>query len=217
MKLGNITNYENCKRVVCYTDDTEEYVTFMTPEASKAFDDYLEERQQDNEKLTPSSPAFRKDYVIGSIPAGTMETGTVRVAITITLKDVKRIKTGTRNNIPTLHGLRKFFNVTMKNRHDSNLSLCEKLMGHSVSIPLDNHYGTFSTESLFEEYKKGIPDLTISSELRSKEELKRTKEDTRSANERVNVELRSIKEDNAEMKERFASLEEILKRLSEKD
>jgi len=86
-----------------------------------------------------------------------------------------------------------------------------------VSIPLDNHYGTFSTESLFEEYKKGIPDLTISSELRTKEELKRTKEDTRSANEKVSAELRSIKEDNAEMKERFAGLEDILKELSKRD
>ena len=86
---------------------------------------------------------------------------TVRVAINITLKDVKRIKTGTRYSIPALHGLRKFFNVTMKSRHDCNLSLSEKLYGHSVTIPLDNHYGTFTTESLFEEYKRGIMDLTI--------------------------------------------------------
>jgi len=217
LKLGHITNLEDCKQVVCYAGDKEEYVAFMTPEASKTFDDYLEERQQDNEKLTSESPAFRKDYGLGFAPPETMLGDTVRVAINITLKDVKRTKTGTRYNIPALHGLRKFFNVTMKNRHDSNLSLCEKLMGHSVSIPLDNHYGTFTTESLFEEYKRGIPDLTISSELRSKEELKRTKEDTRSANEKVNVELRSIKEDNAEMKERFAHMEDILEELSKRD
>jgi len=161
LKLGHITNIEDCKQVVCYAEDKEEYITFMTPEASKAFDYYLEERQHDNEKLTSESPAFRKDYGLGFTPPETMLGDTVRVAIDITLKDVKRTKTGTRYNIPVLHGLRKYFNVTMKSRHNSNLSLCEKLMGHSVSIPLDNHYGTFTTESLFEEYKRGIIDLTI--------------------------------------------------------
>ncbi|PBO86115.1 MAG: hypothetical protein COA77_00875 [Thaumarchaeota archaeon] len=90
LRLCDITNIDECKQVVCYAEDREEYITFMTPEASKAFDDYLEERQQDGEKLTSTSPAFRKDYVIGSVPAGTMETATVRCAITITLKDVKK-------------------------------------------------------------------------------------------------------------------------------
>jgi len=100
----------------------------------------------------------------------------------------------------------------MKSRHDSNLSLCEKLMGHSVTIPLDNHYGTFSTESLFEEYKKAIPHLTISSELRVKEELKQNKKETKSSQDKISEELRSIKEDNEDMKERFASMEELLKK-----
>ena len=69
LKLKHISNVEeNCKKVVCYADSKEEYVTFMTSEAAKAFDDYLEERQQDNERLSPESPAFRKDYVIGSLP-----------------------------------------------------------------------------------------------------------------------------------------------------
>ena len=103
LKLGHITNRDDCKEVLCYANDREEYVAFMTPEASKAFDDYLEERQQDHEKLTSESPAFRKDYAIGSTPAETMRTDTVRVAIIITLKDVKTRKTiGNRNNIPAL-------------------------------------------------------------------------------------------------------------------
>ncbi|MCH8821856.1 site-specific integrase [Patescibacteria group bacterium] len=217
LKLRHITDIENCKQVLCYAESKEEYTAFMTPEASKAFDDYLEERQQDKEKLKPESPAFRKTYVLGSFPADTMETGTVRNAISITLKDVSKIKTGTRFNIPILHGLRKYFNVALKSRHNCNLSLCEKMMGHSVSIPLDNHYGTFSNEAIFEEYKKAIPELSISKEWQLKEELKRNKEETRTSKDMVSDELRSIKEDNAEMKERFTALEDMLKRLSEKD
>ena len=50
----------------------------------------------------------------------------------------------------------------MKDRSNSNLSLCEKLMGHSVTIPLDNNYAPFSKEKLFEEFRKAIPSLIIS-------------------------------------------------------
>ena len=171
LQLQHITNIEDCKQVVCYSGDKEEYVTFMTPEAAKAFDDYLEERQQDGEKLKPESPAFRKDYLIASAPAESMQTGTIRNAVNVTLKNITKSKTGHNYNIPMVHGLRKYFNVIMKSRHDCNLSLCEKLMGHSVTIPMDNHYGTFSNEQIFGEYKKAIPELTISDEERQKIQL----------------------------------------------
>ena len=217
LKLKHITDIEDCKQILCYENDVKEYVAFMTPESSKAFDDYLEERVKDKERLTPESPAFRKTYSFGSFPSESMKEGTVRVAIWATLKDVKKIKKGTRFNIPTVHGLRKYFDIVMKDRHDSNLSKSEKLMGHSVTIPLDNNYAPFSTEKLFDEYKKAIPELSISKEWKLKEEIKRNKEETKTSKDKLSEELRSIKEDNAEMKERFTGLEEILKRLSEKD
>ncbi len=217
LKLKHITDIENCKQILCYAESKEEYTTFMTPEASKVFDDYLEERQQDREKLKPESPAFRRTYVLGSFPAETMETGTVRSAITTTSKDVSRIKTGNRYNIPSLHGLRKYFNVALKSRHNCNLSLCEKMMGHSVSIPLDNHYGTFSNEAIFEEYRKSIPELSISKEWKLKEDLTRNKEESKSSKDKVSEELRSIKEDNVDMKKRFAHMEDILEELSKRD
>ena len=163
LQLKHIKNIENgCKSVLCYPESKEEYITFMTPEAAQAFDDYLEERQQANERLTPESPAFRKDSRLGSTPAEAMETVTIRNAIYITIKDVPKTKTGNRFNVPIVHGLRKFFNTTLKSRHDCNLSKCEKMMGHSVTVSLDNHYAPFTAESLFKEYQKSIPELTIS-------------------------------------------------------
>jgi len=94
LKLSHITNYEDCKKVVCYADSKDEYVTFMTPEASKAFDDYLEERQQDKEKLKPESPAFRKKYYLGSNPAQGMGIESVRGSIALSMKNVSKIKKG---------------------------------------------------------------------------------------------------------------------------
>jgi integrase len=166
LKLKHITNIKDCKKILCYADTKDEYTTFMTPEASKVFDDYLEERQQDQEKLNPESPAFRKDYRLGNTPAETMQTGTVKAAINVTLKSITRTKKGHNFNIPMVHGFRKYFNVTMKTRQDCNLSLCEKMIGHSITIPMDNHYGAFTEEMLFQEYQKAISELTISPEER---------------------------------------------------
>ena len=207
LKLGHITNVEDCKKILCYADSNEEYTTFMTPEASQVFDDYLAVRQQDREKLTAESPAFRQDYRLGDTPAETMQTGTVRLAITITCKDVKRIKKNGRYNKQTLHSLRKFFNVMLKSRHDNNLSLSEKLMGHSTTIPLDNHYGSFSNEALFEEYKKSIPALSISKEYKLQEQIKKNEEESKVTNDKLTDKMYSLERENLEMKERFANIE----------
>ena len=205
LKLGHITNREDCKEVLVYADSKEEYTTFMTPEASRAFDDYLEERQQDHEKLTPLSPAFRKSYRIGSVPAISMDTPTVKSAILMSLKHVKKVKKGNRFNKPTVHAFRKFFNVSIKERYDCNLSLCEKLMGHSVTIPLDNNYGTFLTDKLFAEYKKVIPQLTISSKERQKIQLESKDKKIEELETEKDIQLKN-------MQSQIDSVKELLKR-----
>ena len=83
-----------------------------------------------------------------------MQTGTIRNALTITLKGVAKTRVGTRFNIQTVYGLKKYFNVTLKSRNGVNISICEKLMGHSVLVQMDNSYALFSDELLFEKYKK---------------------------------------------------------------
>ncbi len=223
LRLEHITNIEDCKQILCYADSKEEYVTFMTPEAAKSFDDYLGERQQDGERLTPESPAFRKDYRMGSTPAETMQTGTVKAAISVTLKNIPRTKKGHNYNIPMVHGLRKYFNVTMKSRSNCNLSLCEKMIGHSVTIPMDNHYGVFSNDALFQEYKKAISELTISNEERQLaqiekkniklEELEETKNKLEDTNE-IAKRLFRVMQDSPEMMKEFTeSLSKSIKEL----
>jgi integrase len=51
-----------CKAVTIYEGAREEYVTFLTPEASKALDDYFNERRKDGEQREPRSLAsYRQD------------------------------------------------------------------------------------------------------------------------------------------------------------
>lgn len=50
-------------------------------------------------------------------------------------------------------------------------------MGHSTTIPLDNHYGTFSNEAIFEEYKKAIYDLMIDDSEIQKNKVRKLEEE----------------------------------------
>ena len=105
----------------------------------------------------------------------------------------------------------------LKSRHDCNLSLSEKMMGHSTTIPLDNHYGSFSNEALFEEYKKSIPALSISKQYKLQEQIKKNEEEAKATNDKMTDELHYLKRDNLDMKVRFEQLQEIVDNLSEKD
>jgi len=173
LKMKDVDNYKDgCKIITFYSGDTSEYVGFLTPEASKALDDYIEERIQDHEKITPDSPLIRESYSMASLPAKHINNAMLQELIGMTLTNVKRKKDSSgRYNIAITGGFRKFFNLTMKIQEKVNISLVEKLMGHSVTISLDNHYFPASTEKLFEEFQKNIPDLTISDSERLRVEI----------------------------------------------
>ncbi len=208
LKMKDIENYKNgCKIVTFYSDDTSEYIGFLTPEASKALDDYTEERIQAHEKITLDSPLIRESYSMGSLPAKPINNAMLQELIGMTLSDVKRKKDSSgRYNIPITGGFRKFFNLTMKIQEKVNISLVEKLMGHSVTVGLDNYYLPVSTEKLFEEFQKNIPNLTIndSERLRVENELK----------EKKIQELESDKKRISELELKMENINELLKRVS---
>jgi len=52
-----------------------------------------------------------------------------------------------------------------------NISLAERLMGHSTTIPLDNSYFKPVIEQLFDEYQKAIPQLIIDEKYRLKTKI----------------------------------------------
>ena len=60
LRLKHVSEIENLKAVKFYDGTNEEYYGFLTPEASKELDDYLNKRRNDGEILTGESPLFRK-------------------------------------------------------------------------------------------------------------------------------------------------------------
>jgi len=209
LKIKDVENYKNgCKVATFYSGDTSEYVGFLTPEASNALDDYIEERIQAHERINPDSPLIREIYSMGSIPAKPVNNPVIQELINVTLSDVKRKKDSSgRYNIPITGGFRKFFNLTMKLQEKANISLVEKLMGHSVTVGLDNHYLPASKEKLFEEFQKNISDLTIddSERLRLENELK----------DKKIQELQSDKKRIVKLELKMENISELLKRTTQ--
>jgi len=162
LKMKHIENLaENCKSVLFYEGTKEEYFGFLTPEASKGLDEYLEERRKDKEHLDLESPVFREGYKLGMVKAKpiTKQMAQMLIAECVKRAKIERKKSGKRYDIQIAHGFRKYFNTVLKSHATFNYNIAEKLMGHKNG--LDGVYFTATNEQLFAEFKKAIPDLTI--------------------------------------------------------
>lgn len=195
---------EDCKCLRIYADEKEEYFTFLTPESTKALEDYLQERIDSGEKLTPNKPLISQFENYGHGKTNSLKM--TRIAVTNVFTTIFRHKKegrvkdkGGNFSIPTLHGTRKYFNKTMKMREGCNLSVCEKLMGHSTTIKLDDSYLPVTREELFKEFEKAIPYLTIGEEERQLlriaelEKERKSEQDKTKENQLLNEEMAVLK------------------------
>ena len=171
LKINDLEDMPNgCKSVRVYGDTIHEYYTFIHAEAVRSLDDYLESRKRGGEILTSDSWVFCSPLDTSKpLPADTI-TSTMGRYVKKTLGREKA-QSG-RYKIMSCHGLRKRFDTILKSNKDVNLSLAERLMGHSQTIPLDNSYFKPVIEQLFEEYQKVISTLVIDDRYRMIEELK---------------------------------------------
>ena len=152
-----------CKAVLMYADSDEEYWGFLTPESSKALEEYRDERFRKGENITPDSPLFVIEHKSGrfkkenylSLPAlNSIFDNLERKA------HIEKVKIGNRYDKALMYGFRKRFNTIMKINSDVNSNIAEKLMAHKNG--LDGVYLKPTKEECFAEFVKAIPQLTIS-------------------------------------------------------
>jgi len=198
LKLRHVKDYkDDCKLVTIYEDTNEEYSCFLTPEASKELDSYIKQRRMDGEFLTENSPLFRETYRMGRVKARHVLEGALQLVMKRVVRHLDREKTGNRYNIQTDHGFRKRFNTILKSNDKANPSLVEKLMGHQGVFSLDGSYLKPSLESLFNEFKKHILELTIDNSERDK------------------IKIRNLEGEKSELEENRIEIEKMKQRLEE--
>ena len=179
-----------CKMVTVYEDDIEEYKTFLTPEAVTAIAAYLNERRNSGEVLTDDSMLFlNRDG--SNVTYSSIQMIVKRVSFNSKIK--KHQKHG-RFDVQICHGFRKRFNTILKLNNDVNDNAIEKMMGHKNG--LDGTYLQISDERLFEEFYKGITDLSISDEFRDKVTIEKLRDEVP---ESYQEEMMNMKRQMAEM------------------
>jgi len=178
LRMNDIVDIPNseCKCLTIYHDENEEYLAFLTPEATKALYEYFKQREDEGEIFTDDTPIFarnenqvRSHSVVKRQATKTnkMSRSAVTHSIEYMLASQERPKEkGGRFKVQITYGFRKYFNKVLKLNPTCNISIAEKIFGHSVSIQLDNHYLPIGMEELFKEFSKNIPELTIGEEER---------------------------------------------------
>ena len=164
----------NCKAITVYADTVYEYTTFMTPEASANLEQYFTWRKKKGEVLGPESFVFITEKRKCFTPLG------LSTLLNRLVKNTTIVRTKTHRNrydIMSAHGLRKFFDTTLKLNQNLNPSVVERLLSHnSQLIRLDCSYFRPTDNDLFEVYQKAIPSLTIDKSSRLEFELKENKD-----------------------------------------
>ena len=174
MRMKDLEDYKDgCKSVKVYADSREEYYTFIHAEAIQALEDYFESRKKKGEKITSDSWVFSKTSD-PTKPSPTMNA--VSSLSRFINKALSRTRTKKRFDIMATHGLRKRFATVLKSNKDLNLSISEKLMGHSTTVKLDNCYFKPTLDVMFDEYRKAIPELVIDESARLRLELQKKDE-----------------------------------------
>jgi integrase len=186
LKIKHLRDMPNdCKMVLVYENSTEEYNTFLTPEASLALELYMNERKSHGENINEESPIFRQRYLLGESTAIPISKKAIQSIIKRSGHNasIRGQKTNGRYSEQLVHGFRKRFNTILKLNNEVNDNAIEKMMGHTNG--LDGVYLQITTEKLFDEFSKGVADLTISNEARNNVKIKKL-ESEKSEIEKVN-------------------------------
>lgn len=164
-----------CKAVLLYSGSNEEYWAFLTPEASKALDDYVDQRIYLGEKITQESFVFtatrEKQQAYDSENIIPLNHLTLSALMNRVVRDarIENHKVENRFEKGLFLGFRKRFNTILKIDSEINSNIAEKLMAHKRG--LDGVYFKPTREDSFREFRKAILQLTISESERLKIEV----------------------------------------------
>jgi integrase len=152
------------------------YWTFVTPEARKVVDSYLEWREHIGEKLTPKSPLFaavEKDKPFSYITNVSRQWRRL-----VERASLDKMIEGTGWLDIHLHTLRKFFHTKCKGSGISR-DYYDFWMGHTQGLDLADSYWREEIGKHLEEYRKAIPHLSIfEAPTITKEDVRKTVAET---------------------------------------
>jgi integrase len=207
-----------------------DFITFLSPEASSAVQDYLNYRNREIEtgttkrknQLYKQKVFNANDYlfIIQKVPnsfLSTMNDSERKISHAAFMKIYQGISEKTQKESPKWdwnlirsHNMRKYFNSALLNAGADSF-LTEYLMGHTVDSTKTAYFRA-SADKLKEQYKKYIPYLTIQKELdiSESEDFKRLKSD----NEALLIEAEKYRVEQTELQDLWNEVDKLVVAIS---
>jgi len=195
--MSNPTDPRNrkwCYAVKVYDESKSGYWSFLTPEATKILDHFIQSRKLNGEKITDESPIFTTIKKTNTLNQHLTDDN-ARFIIYNLIKQsglIRKKVSKSRYDKSMMYMFRKRFNTILKLNNDLNSNIAEKLMAHKKG--LDGTYLQPTQEECFREFVKAIPELTIDDSERLKSRNKKLED------EKKNSESQSVKINELESK-----------------
>jgi len=212
--------------VILYRGTSDEYDTFITPEAWNAYDEYRKIRTKFGENITKDSPLMVRRFNVNKDGSPTLVNNVDQknnlgigcraiIGILTVVAHKADVREPSKNyneryNIKLAHGFRKFFNTTLRSvkTKDGQPAIQyihkEWMMGHALKdmhAMEENYDRSDRVKVLLGDYLKAVPELTISDDERLKVEVKRLKTD-----------ISNMKSVSVELDEKEKQIQELIRR-----
>lgn len=183
-----------------YAGDDDEYMTFITPEAYLSLESWMKYRSICGEHVTKDSWVMRDLWNSAKLPRKE-EKGKIQDPIKLQSIGIRRLveralwaqgirtelESGKRRHeFQTDHGFRKWYKTQCEIGGMKPINI-EKLMGHSIGIS-DSYYRA-TEKDLLDDYLKAVPVLTIGSEYRLENKIKKIEEETKNNDANIKSQL----------------------------
>lgn len=188
---------DDCYQVTVYEGTAHEYTTFLHPEAKVSLDDYTQERLKRGERIAEQSLVFaqqRSNKYSKNEPITVYSLGTQISRLALKAGIERKSSENGRYETSVGNGFRKRFNTILKSNSNISYAIAERLMDHKTYLE-GVYLDTTNTASLFEQYKKAIPELIISNEQRDRIRIKKL-EIEKSELEKSKIEIQLLKQHN---------------------
>jgi len=200
--------------IIFYAQDKHELQSFCHPEATSALNDYLDTRKQKGEELTPETYVFSQVNCIGD-EQGRMQGVGIGSVIEHLMKTsgMKRVKQNKRYDVPVCNGFRNRFNTIIKILSEEktiSYAIAEKLMDHNLRMEASYFFPT--KEALLNEYKKAVPQLVVSKEIRLRLENENKQKQIEDLESDKDIQINKMQLQIDSMLEMFSTVKELRKR-----
>ena len=190
-------NKKWCYAVKVYDESKSGYWSFLTPEATRILDHFIQSRKLNGEKITDESPIFTTIKKTNTLNQHLTDDN-ARFIIYNLIKQsglIRKKISKSRYDKSMMYMFRKRFNTILKLNNEVNSNIAEKLMAHKKG--LDGVYLQPTQEECYKEFIKAIPQLTVDDSERKQVELdklSKEKSELVAKNEKLEIALKKVDE-----------------------